>query len=110
MKAALNGVPQLSILDGWWEEGYNGKNGWAVEHDPNAPDPDAADADKIYTLLEHTIRPIYYNMADDGVPHDWVGLMKETIKSTAAPFSARRMVKEYIRKFYSQCIAPSSNP
>ncbi len=106
MKAALNGVPQLSILDGWWEEGFNGKNGWAVEHDPKAPDPDAADADKIYTLLEHIIRPIYYNMSEDGVPHDWVKLMKETIKSTAAPFSARRMVKDYIQKFYSQCMAP----
>ena len=105
MKAALNGVPQLSILDGWWEEGFNGKNGWGIEHDKTSPDPDGSDAAKIYDTLEQKIIPLYYNMSDNGIPNKWVHLMKETMKSTAAGFSARRMVKQYIEKFYSKCMA-----
>ncbi|RLB93410.1 MAG: alpha-glucan phosphorylase [Deltaproteobacteria bacterium] len=104
MKAALNGVPQLSIIDGWWGEGFNGKNGWAIEHDETSADPDGSDADKIYKALEQEIIPRYYNVSDNGVPHEWVRLMKETIKSNAAGFSARRMVKDYIEKFYSKCM------
>jgi starch phosphorylase len=105
MKAALNGVPHLSVLDGWWGEGFNGKNGWAVDHDANSEDPDGSDAEKIYRLLEEQIIPIYYQMSEDGIPlWKWVRLMKETMKSAAAGFSARRMVKQYIEKFYSSSI------
>ncbi len=104
MKASLNGVPQLSILDGWWMEGFNGKNGWGIEHDKDAPDPDASDAEKIYNVLEQEIVPMYYHLSDAGIPQKWVSMMKETIKSNAARFSARRMVKEYIEKFYSKSI------
>ena len=101
MKAALNGVPHLSLLDGWWVEGFNGKNGWAVEHDGSSANPDASDAEKIYRILEDEIIPLYYNMSESSIPHEWVRLMKESIKSNAAEFSARRMVKQYIEKFYS---------
>jgi len=101
MKAALNGVPHLSVLDGWWVEGFNGKNGWAVEHDGNSANPDDSDAGKIYSILEDKAIPLYYRMSESGIPHDWVRLMKESMKSAAAQFSARRMVKEYIKKFYS---------
>ncbi len=104
MKAALNGVPHLSILDGWWGEGFNGKNGWAVDHDANAENPDGSDAEKIYRLLEDQIIPIYYQMSENGIPLEWVRLMKATIKCAAAGFSARRMVKQYIEKFYSNSI------
>ena len=104
MKAALNGVPQLSIMDGWWEEGFNGKNGWAVSHDANSGNPDVSDAEKIYRILEDQVIPLYYKMSENGVPIEWVRMMKETIKSTAADFSARRMVKQYINKFYSTSI------
>lgn len=104
MKAALNGVPHLSILDGWWREGFNGKNGWAVEHDQTSAGSDRSDADRIYKTLEEEIIPLYYKMSDIGVPHDWVKVMKESMKSNAARFSARRMVKEYIDKFYSRSI------
>ena len=104
MKAALNGVPHLSLLDGWWEEGFNGKNGWAVEHDANAENPDGHDAEKIYRLLEDQIIPLYYQVSDNGIPLEWVDLMKETMKSAASGFSARRMVKQYIEKFYSSSI------
>ena len=101
MKAALNGVPHLSVLDGWWEEGFNDNNGWAVEHEETEDDPNSRDAEKIYQLLEERIIPLYYKISEDGIPIEWVRLMKETIKSTAAGFSARRMAKQYIEKFYS---------
>jgi starch phosphorylase len=104
MKAALNGVPHLSIMDGWWMEAYNGKNGWAVEHEEVDGNRDRADAEKIYRILEEEIIPRYYNEWEDGIPLDWVSVMKETIKSNAAGFSARRMVKEYIEKFYSAAL------
>jgi starch phosphorylase len=99
MKASLNGVPQLSILDGWWIEGFNGKNGWAF-----AGSGDDKDADAIYNILETKVIPLYYKMDDKGIPNDWVKLMKEAIKSTSAAFSARRMVKEYTKKFYQSAL------
>ena len=102
MKAALNGVPQLSILDGWWIEGFNGKNGWAFGDAAVDGDRDAVDADGLYRLLETEIIPKYYNVSDDGFPREWVTMMKETIRSNAARFSARRMVKTYLEKYYSK--------
>lgn len=95
MKASLNGVPNLSILDGWWLEGFNGKNGWAF-----AGGGDDHDADAIYTILETDIIPLFYKLDDRGTPRGWVTVMKEAIRSTAAAFSARRMVKEYSKTFY----------
>jgi len=102
MKAALNGVPQLSIMDGWWIEGFDGKNGWAFSHKEVDGNRDAADAAELYRILEEEVIPMYYNVSDDGVPFDWVNVMKNSIKSNAAKFSARRMVKEYIEKFYAK--------
>ena len=104
MKAAINGVPQLSILDGWWEEGYNGQNGWAPSHREQNGDRDRADAAEIYRILEEEVIPLYYDVSDDGVPRGWVRVMKEAVKSTAAQFSARRMVKEYVGKFYANAL------
>ena len=104
MKAAVNGVPQLSILDGWWIEGFNGKNGWAIEHAEIDGSRDQIDAAEIYRTLEEVIIPLFYDAYEEGVPHGWVRVMKESIKSTAAGFSARRMVKEYIEKFYSAAL------
>lgn len=102
MKAALNGVPHLSIMDGWWLEGYNGNNGWAFGHgqEANGENRDQQDAKSIYQILEEKVIPLYYKRSDDGVPHEWVRLMKDTIKSSAARFSARRMVKEYLQNYY----------
>jgi starch phosphorylase len=106
MKASLNGLPQLSILDGWWIEGFNGDNGWAFGADP-ADDRDARDAAAIYDILEQHVVPLYYKIDDDGIPQEWVQLMKNTIKSTAARFSARRMVKEYAQKCYQEALKSS---
>ncbi|MCL4537968.1 MAG: alpha-glucan family phosphorylase [Nitrospirae bacterium] len=100
MKASLNSVPHLSILDGWWIEGFNGKNGWAFSGKGN----DEEDAEAIYELMEKEIIPLFYKVDDDGIPHGWVKVMKEAIKSTAPLFSARRMVKEYARKFYQNAL------
>ena len=104
MKAALNGVPHLSILDGWWIEGFNGRNGWAYGRTEVDGDRDPADAEAIYQILEKEIIPLYYKVSDDGIPHDWVGVMKESIKSNGPIFSARRMVKEYVQKFYATAL------
>lgn len=100
MKAALNGVLHLSILDGWWVEGFNGKNGWAFGEGETGADRDGADAEALYQILEEKIIPLYYKVSSDGIPTEWVKMMKETIKSNASRFSARRMVKDYIEKFY----------
>lgn len=105
MKAALNGVPQLSILDGWWIEGFTGKNGWAFE----GTGSDKNDAEAICTLLEHEIIPLYYKQDEDGVPHEWVAIMKEAIKQSGPLFSSRRMVKEYAEKFYRHAMNVTSS-
>jgi glycogen phosphorylase len=102
-KAALNGQPNCSILDGWWAEGFNGKNGWAIGeereyHDPNVQDE--AESLALYSLIEEEIVPTYYNRGADGIPHAWVAFMKEAIRTCAPAFSMRRMVKEYTRRFY----------
>jgi starch phosphorylase len=103
-KAALNGVPNLSVLDGWWQEGYNGKNGWAIhsnaELDSGAQDK--ADSEELYRLLEGKIVPLYYNRDINGIPHGWIQVVKEAIRSNAPLFSARRMVKEYTQQMYFQ--------
>lgn len=100
MKASLNGVLHLSILDGWWPEAYNGKNGWAFGGANPDCNRDKTDAEEIYGLLEREVVPLYYTKSEDSVPHPWVKKMKEAIKSTGPQFSARRMVKEYARRGY----------
>ncbi len=102
MKASINGVPNLSVLDGWWIEGYNGHNGWAFGGDKVDGDRTAADADALYELLEKEIVPLYYERSDDGVPHGFVAVMKNAMKSVAPQFGTRRMVKEYVNRFYAR--------
>ena len=95
MKATLNGVPNLSVLDGWWAEGCkNGVNGWAVG-DPKHPD-DASDADHLYSVLENSVIPTFYNDRNK-----WISMMKEAIK-TSVDFTAHRMIMEYNQKFYQE--------
>jgi starch phosphorylase len=103
-KAALNGVLNFSILDGWWREGFNGQNGWAIGEDIEYTDPamqDSLDAASLYNILENEIVPLYYQMrTSDGVPVEWVKRMKESIRTLAPQFSTRRMVIEYMHKLY----------
>lgn len=103
MKAALNGVPNFSVLDGWWVEGYNGANGWVIgdgREFENEAAQDDFDANTIYQLLEDEIVPLYYSRDLDGVPRGWVEIMRESIRSNAPYFSAMRMVKEYTNEMY----------
>jgi len=103
MKAAVNGVLHLSVRDGWWHEGYDGTNGWSINDEIEASEPmmeDKSDAEALYRLLEEKIVPVYYQRDRDGVPHGWVHMIKEAIKSIAPRFSARRMLKEYIEQMY----------
>src|SRR5581483_2429518 len=104
MKVAANGVPSLSVLDGWWYEGYKGTNGWAIDGDPleqmSEDERDAADVESLYRLLEDEIVPLFFDRDSDGVPRRWVQVMKETIRTVAPAYSARRMVKEYTERMY----------
>jgi len=106
MKASLNGVPNLSVLDGWWVEGYNGANGWAINgaQFANTNEQDAHDADTIYRLLEDEIVPLYYDRDRDDVPGGWVEVMREAIRSTSPEFSTKRMVKEYTERLYLEAM------
>jgi starch phosphorylase len=97
MKASVNGTVHLSTLDGWWIEGFNSKNGFAFGFEPSDDD---RDAEALYTLLEKTIIPMYYDRDDVDFPLGWAKMMKESLKSITPKFSARRMMKEYFEKFY----------
>lgn len=103
-KAALNGVLNFSVLDGWWREGFNGRNGWAIGDDIPPGDmnqQDEADAESLYNTLENEIIPLYYKKrSSDGLPGEWIALMKESLRTLAPQFSMRRMLKEYVDKYY----------
>jgi starch phosphorylase len=103
MKASLNGAPNCSILDGWWAEGYNGKNGWAIgqgQEYANQGEQDWHDVMSLYSILEDQVVPLFYDRANQGVPAGWVAMMKEAIATVAPTFSMHRMVKEYTERFY----------
>ena len=104
MKAALNGVPHLSIGDGWWAEGYNGANGWLIDGHGNPDDhdaADAADAAALYALLEEEVVPAFYERDDAGVPARWVAVVREAMRSNIPRFSTRRMLKQYVTEMYA---------
>ena len=104
MKAALNGVLNFSILDGWWHEAYDGKNGWIVGDTTDLPEPAQQtrhDAESLYHTLENEIVPLYYgNRNEENVPVEWVSKMKYCIRTLAPQFSMRRMLREYVEELY----------
>lgn len=109
-KAAMNGILNLSILDGWWPEGFDGMNGWAigdgssnavVEGDNSEEKIDAADADALYDLLEREVVPLYYHRDNNNVPNDWLERSKDAIATIAPKFSAQRMVQDYVNTYYA---------
>jgi starch phosphorylase len=113
MKAGLNGVPQLSTLDGWWAEGYMGFNGWAIPPAQPGEDPDEADAERLFDLLEQQVVPMYYKRDARGVPVEWLQRMKHAIRTAGERFSARRMVQDYVTSHYAPAMrgeAPTSAP
>ena len=105
MKASLNGVPHLSIGDGWWAEGFNGRNGWLIESQANPDDhaaTDAADANALYELLENEVVPAFYDRdrGGRGLPRRWIAIVREAMRSNVPRFSTRRMVKQYVTEMY----------
>ena len=106
-KASINGVVNFSILDGWWAEGYNRKNGWAIgtnEEYDSYEEQDRADSESIYSILENVIIPTYYEKDKNGISLEWMKLMKESIISTGGEFSTSRMVVDYTNKLYMPLI------
>jgi starch phosphorylase len=107
MKAAINGVPHLSIGDGWWAEGFDGTNGWTIDGGvtgDNYDAVDAADAAALYRLLEEEVVPAFYDRDAAGVPRRWMAIVKQAIRTVAPMFSARRMVKEYVDRMYAPAL------
>jgi starch phosphorylase len=103
MKAAQNGVPNISVLDGWWDEGYTGDNGWAIggrETDPDESAQDWADAQALYQLLEEDLIPRYYHRDRAGVPTRWLEVMRRSMATTLWRFSTTRMLQEYAEGLY----------
>jgi starch phosphorylase len=102
MKASINGVPHFSIGDGWWAEGYTSDNGWLIDaaEAGGQEAQDAADASRIYEILERDIVPTFYDR-DNGVPRRWLQFVRNAILTVAPRFSARRMVKEYVDNMYA---------
>jgi starch phosphorylase len=102
-KAGLNGVINLSVLDGWWGEGYNGENGWAITpHDRHydASFRNQEEANELLDIIEHQVIPLYYNRNGHGFSEGWVHMSKASMKSTLPHFNSQRMVMDYIRGFY----------
>lgn len=111
-KAAICGVPHFSILDGWWAEGYNGRNGWPIGSEVTYNDEgvqDETDALSFYETLEHDILPLFFERSVDNVPNEWIQLMKESIRSCAPSFSFRRMLVDYSEKLYFPAMKAGEN-
>lgn len=102
-KASVNGVVNCSILDGWWAEGYDGTNGWAIGTNAtynSYEEQDKADSNSLYHLLENKIIPAYYNQDKNGISSEWITLMKNSIKTTGGKYSTSRMLIDYINDLY----------
>jgi starch phosphorylase len=103
-KVAMNGGLNLSVLDGWWLEGYDGTNGFAVGNEVGATDTadiDAADAESLYRTLETQVVPLYYDRDELGLPRKWITMMKNSIATLIPEFNSNRMVDEYARRIYT---------
>ena len=102
MKAAMNGSLNFSVLDGWWVEGYNTHNGWAIEasddHDQAAQDE--RDANVLYDVLEHQIKPLFYERDEHGIPTGWLRMVRASLRTLVPTYSAARMVDDYVDGIY----------
>jgi glycogen phosphorylase len=110
MKAALNGVLNLSILDGWWDEWYDGENGWAIPSASAFDDPyrrDELEAAALYDLIENSVAPRFYERDDEGLPARWLEMVRHTFVSLGPKVLATRMVQEYVTELYTPAAASS---
>jgi starch phosphorylase len=107
MKAAMNGAPNLSILDGWWPEGFEGDNGWAIggeREGGESEERDREDAASLYHILQHDVMPTYYRRNESGFSDEWVHISKRAMISSIPHFNTDRMVVEYTKRFYMPAI------
>jgi len=107
MKAACNGGLNMSILDGWWDEGYNKENGWAIgmgELDDDTNYQDQVESQAIYDTLEKEVVPLFYDRGSDNLPRKWIEKMKESLATLSSEFNTHRMVREYTQSFYVTAI------
>jgi starch phosphorylase len=103
MKAALNGGLNLSVLDGWWDEWYDGTDGWAIPSADDVSDPqrrDELEASALYDLLGQSVAPLFYQTAADGLPHRWLEMVAGTLRTLGPKAQATRMVRQYVTEFY----------
>lgn len=103
MKAALNGALNLSILDGWWDEWFDGENGWAIPTADGVADPDRRDdieAAALYDLIERAVAPTFYQQGEDGLPHRWIERVRHTLQTLGPKVLASRMVSDYVNRLY----------
>jgi starch phosphorylase len=103
MKAALNGALNLSILDGWWDEWFDGENGWAIPTADGVDDADRRDdleAEGLYQLIENSVAPAFYNRDERGLPPRWLAMLKHTLRTLGPKVLATRMVREYVNRLY----------
>ncbi len=104
MKAALNGGLNLSILDGWWDEWYDGQNGWAIPTADGVEDQERRDdleAEALYDLIENEVAPRFYDVDEEGVPTRWLEMVRHTLKSLGPKVLATRQVRDYVRDLYA---------
>jgi len=106
MKAAINAVPSLSILDGWWDEAFDGANGWAIGNGTDASEisHDAGDAEALYRVLEAEVVPTFYDRDPDGLPVRWIGFMRAALVTGLTRFTAERVLAEYVERLYRPVI------
>ena len=105
MKAAANGALNLSVLDGWWPEAYDGNNGWAIgcgEEFEDQDYQDKFDANSLYELLENEVVPKFFDRGPDGLPHAWIDMMKNSMASICVTFNSHRMIEDYMEYYYVQ--------
>ena len=102
MKASMNGVINLSVRDGWWDEAYDGNNGWVIDgfQGGDRAEEDKNDAESLYNLLEKEVVSLFYDRDRAGVPHGWIKIAKEAIRTISPEFNACRMMKEYAQRMY----------
>jgi len=103
MKAGMNGVINLSVLDGWWGEGYDGSNGWAIKPASdvlNEYDRNAEEARTLVEILQDSVIPMYYDHGPMGFSPDWLAMAKRSISSTMTRFNSERMIRDYLQKVY----------